>query len=82
MIESKHGAAKCDRCGALLAPGALEGLCPRCLMELNFRPTGSGLTRCSRKLKPGGSGRGMPTDPDRRGRNHRPARIGGLYEAQ
>src|SRR5512136_1923903 len=38
MNESKRSAACCGRCGALLAPGALEGLCPRCLMELNFGP--------------------------------------------
>ncbi len=38
MNESKQSAATCGRCGALLAPGALQGLCPRCLMELNFGP--------------------------------------------
>jgi len=38
MNESKRSAATCGRCGALLAPSALEGLCPRCLMELNFGP--------------------------------------------
>ncbi len=25
----------CSRCGAALTPGALQGLCPRCLLELN-----------------------------------------------
>src|SRR5512137_1230727 len=29
-------AANCSRCGTALAPGALKGLCPRCLMELNL----------------------------------------------
>jgi tRNA A-37 threonylcarbamoyl transferase component Bud32 len=35
MSESNRSPATCGRCAALLAPGALEGLCPRCLMELN-----------------------------------------------
>jgi serine/threonine protein kinase len=26
----------CSRCGATVAPGALKGLCPRCLMALNL----------------------------------------------
>ncbi len=29
-------AASCSRCGTALAPGALKGLCPRCLMALNL----------------------------------------------
>jgi hypothetical protein len=36
MSESGRGIPSCARCGALLAPGALEGLCPRCLMALNL----------------------------------------------
>ena len=38
MSLSKHAVPVCGHCGALLAPGALQGLCPRCLMELNVRP--------------------------------------------
>ena len=26
----------CSRCGAPLTPGALQGLCPRCLLALNL----------------------------------------------
>jgi len=36
MNESGRGMPSCARCGAWLAPGALEGLCPRCLMALNL----------------------------------------------
>ena len=35
MNESNRSPATCERCGALLAPGALQELCPRCLMELH-----------------------------------------------
>ena len=38
MSGSEHEVPLCDHCGARLAPGALQGLCPRCLMELNVRP--------------------------------------------
>ena len=36
MSKSGHTARSCGRCGALMAPSALEGLCPRCLMEMNL----------------------------------------------
>ncbi len=38
MSDSEHRVPLCGHCGALLARGALQELCPRCLMELIVRP--------------------------------------------
>jgi tRNA A-37 threonylcarbamoyl transferase component Bud32 len=35
-MKTQSNAPQCSRCGAVLAPDAPEGLCPRCLMALNL----------------------------------------------
>ena len=36
MTDSDNPAPKCPRCGATVAADAPDGLCPRCLIALNF----------------------------------------------
>ncbi len=67
ISEPGRNARSCGRCGALLAPSALQELCPRCLMELNFVAS-TGLTADEEKSFGGDIGQsscaGLPSPAD------------------
>ena len=44
-------APKCSRCGTELSPNAAQGLCPRCLIQMNLGPE----TEAPAEVGPGGT---------------------------